>query len=452
MQKEIDSLQTQYTQMNDASIQEQLKLVAQQIELLEAGNAGLEQDILNFPPTLTVAGSAALAQKQAQLEQQRSLLNLYQQIQVNLTFTGQPGQGGATRDIPSITNIQSNINLYQQIYLALQNSLEANRSDRTLNTPDVLQIDPAIAPKVPVRPLPALYILLGGLVGFAFAASAILLVDHIKNPVKSASQIEQALGMPVLGSVSEPAQPANGLVGVTSPSSAYAEAFRALGAAIETARGEGKLGTLMVVNAAGKEAKTAVSANLAVAYAQQGRQVTLIDGDSHHPFLHPLFRAENRSGLVDLVDETREAADIGISPEGVPGLTFVPAGSPANHTTRWMSAEKWAFLFSRLRKPKGLIIVDSPAPETADAQTLASKADGVLLVVRAGQTSSESLELTFKRFKLMGARVLGAVLYRGLPPRSLGPSALLWKRTKSPRKEEPATYLSTAGEAHTPPS
>ena len=163
---QIDSLQTQYTQMNDASIQEQLRLVSQQTDLLKSNIASLEQDINNFPAVLTVADSAALAQKQAQLEQQRSLLNLYQQIQVNLTFTGQPGQGGATREIPSLTNIQSNINLYQQIYLSLQNSLEANRSERTLNTPDILQIDPAVAPKVPVRPLPALYILLGALMGY----------------------------------------------------------------------------------------------------------------------------------------------------------------------------------------------------------------------------------------------------------------------------------------------
>ncbi len=449
VQKEIDSLQTQYTQMNDASIQEQLKLVAQQIELLEAGNAGLEQDILNFPPTLTVAGSAALAQKQAQLEQQRSLLNLYQQIQVNLTFTGQPGQGGANRDIPSLTNIQSNINLYQQIYLALQNSLEANRSDRTLNTPDVLQIDPAVPPKVPVRPLPALYILLGGLVGFSFAASAILLADHINKPIKSGSQIEQSLGLPVLGAVSE-LQTSNQLVSLISPASAHAEDFRALAAAIDTARGEGKLATLMVVNAAGGEAKTTVSANLAVAYARQGRQVTLLDGDSHHPFLHPLFHAENQSGLVNLIDETREPADIGTSPEGIPGLTFVPAGSSANHATGWMSAEKWGLLFSRLRKPKGLVIVDSPAPETADAQTLASRADAVLLVVRAGQTSSEALALTFKRFKLVGARVLGIVLYRGLPSRRLGMFAFSWKRIRSPRKEERSAYTGKAEEAQTP--
>ncbi len=452
VQKQIDSLQTQYSQMNDASIQEQLNLVSQQTQLLQSNIASLEQDINNFPAVLSVADKAALAQKQAQLEQQRSLLNLYQQIQVNLTFTGQPGQGGATREIPSLTNIQSNINLYQQIYLGLQNSLEANCSDRTLNTPNVLQIDPAVAPKAPIRPLPVLYVLLGGLVGFSVAAGGVLLIDHINNPLKSPAQIEQLLGLPVFGHVTEAAPAKGGLVSMRDRLSPETEAFRALGAALETTRGEGKLGTLMVVNAAKGEPKTALSANLAVVYAQQGKQVALVDGDIRHPHLHTLFARENQAGLANLMDDRQASMEIGEGVEGVESLTLIPSGLAAADSTAWMNAEKWSLLFSRCRKPKGLVIVDSPSPETADAQTLASRVDGVLLVVRAGQTPAESAQATLRRFKLSGARVLGAVMYRAAPARTLNLSIFSWGKIGLHRKEAQPASASTIDEASTLPS
>ncbi len=436
VQKQIDSLQTQYTQMNDASIQEQLKLVSQQTALLQSNIASLEQDINNFPATLTVADKAALAQKQAQLEQQRSLLNLYQQIQVNLTFTGQPGQGGATREIPSLTNIQSNINLYQQIYLGLQNSLEANRSDRTLNTPNVLQIDPAVPPKVPVRPLPALYVLLGSLVGFSMAAGALLLIDHLTNPLKSTRQAEELLRVPVLGEVSESSHANSGLVSLQDPGSAGAEAFRVLGAAVEVARGDGKHATLMVVNAANGHTGTSIAANLAVAYAQQGRAVTLVDGDIRHPHLHTLFDRQNNVGLANMIDDPQASLSVGDCVKGVEGLTLITSGVAANSSSKWLNAEKWALVLSRLRKQKGLVIVDSPSSDAADALTLASKIDGILLVVRAGQTPAESAQMALKRFQSAGATVVGTVLVRGVSVQAMHAPILSWiKRKRSHRKE-----------------
>ena len=452
VQKQIDSLQTQYTQMNDASIQEQLKLVGQQTDLLKSNIASLEQDINSFPTYLSVADSAALAQKQAQLEQQRSLLNLYQQIQVNLTFTGQPGQGGATREIPSLTNIQSNINLYQQIYLALQNSLEANRSERRLNTPDVLQIDPAVPPKAPVRPMPALYVFLGGLMGISIAAGTILLIDHIRNPLKSTPQIEHALGLPVLGSISEEAKSSRGLVTLADASSAHAGAFRALAAAIETCRGDERLGTLMLANAAGGEAKTTAAANLAVVYAQQGKHVILVDGDILHPQLHALFSRPNQVGLSDLIDRPDASLEMSQPIDSVEGLALVTGGHISKGPAKWINAEQWSLVLSRLLQPESLVIVDSPSSETADAQTLASKVDGVLLVVRTEQTSVESAQAAVKRLKLAGGRLLGVIVDRGARTRPLIRWPFSGKKTTQQRKEGHTAGTNKIDEASRLPS
>ena len=66
-----------------------------------------------------------------------------------------------------------------------------------------MQIVSATPPKNPVRPLPVLYILLGGFVGFVLAVVAILMIDHLDESLKSAGQIEELLGLPVLGFVFE---------------------------------------------------------------------------------------------------------------------------------------------------------------------------------------------------------------------------------------------------------
>ena len=452
VRKKIDDLQSQYTQMNDASIQAQLKVVGQEIDLLTSNIASLEQEINAFPNYLTAAQRVALAQKQAGLEQQRSYLTLLQQVKVNLMFTGGPGPGGTGRPLTSLTNIQSNIDLYQQIYLSLQNSLEANSSNRTLNTPDILQIDPAVPPKMPVRPLPVLYVLLGALVGFSLAASAILLIDHLKNPLKSVPQIEHALGLPVLGSVSEPAQAASALVSLHDPSSGRADAFRALGTAVESALGKRPLGTLMVVNAAARESRTGVSANLAVGYAQQGRQVTLVDGDMSHPYLHKLFSSANAAGLADLVDNPERASEIGGIIHGAEGLTFISGGQVAAGAAKWMNAEKWKLVLSSLRKPKGIVIVDSPSSDAADAQTLAARVDGVLLVVRAEQTSVEAAQAAVRRFKLAGANVLGVVLDRAAPVSRFNLSLFSSRKSPSRGKEAQPAGASKIDEASTQPS
>ncbi len=450
-QKQIDTLQTQFTQMNDASIQEQLKLVNQQTDQLTSNIASLQNDINNFPVTLTVSDRAALADKQAQLEQDRSLLGIYQQIQVNLTFTGQPGQNGNTRDIPALTNIQSNINLFQQRYLGLQNSLQSNRSDRTDNAPSVLQIDPAVAPKVPVRPMPLLYILLGGMVGFALAAGTILVIDYLTNPLKSAHDAEKLLGVPVLGFVSDGARSKNGLVALHNPLSPDAEEFRSLGAGIEVARGEGKLDTLMIANASETEAKTAVAANLAITYAQQGKPVMLLDGDLRHPHLHTRFGMPNQNGLADIVNAGADETTIGDCVENVQKLTLVPSGVPTGDSTRWMDAAKWAPALSRLAGQADLVIIDSPSPETADAQTLASSADAVVLVIRAGQTHSDAALATLRRLRLAGAKVLGTVLYHAPHQQSIDAQIMAWAKSKLPAKTKKEDHSAAASKVEDAP-
>ena len=410
VQKQMDGLQIQISQINDAGIQEQLTQVTQQIEQLKIEIYGLEQEISIFPDTLTALERISLAEKQAQLDQFHSLMTLYQQIQTNLIYIGKPGQNGLSLENPQLATLQSTLDLYQQMNLTLINSRENVRLARTQNRQNVMQIVSAIPPKNPVRPMPVLYFLLGGMVGLSITATAILVIDHLDESLKSADQIEKLLDIPLRGLVSNIKHTENGLVTIHDPYSAEAEAFRALGASIEISSAEKGIHTLLVANAGPGEDKTSIAANLAVVNAQQGKKVILVDGDLKHPHLHSLFGMEILKGLADIINGKLDVKSVFHPVENVAEMILIPSGIAENDSTGWLDAEKLTQLLLELQRQADLVVVDSPSSDTADAQVLASKVDAVLLVVKSGQTRVDSTQATLSRFQLIGARVIGAVL------------------------------------------
>ena len=269
VENQISDLQAQVDQINKDNVQAQLTQVTQEIEQLSGEITGLELEIANFPTVLSGVQRTSLVQKQAQLEQLRSLLTIYLQIQTNLTIIGSAGQSGTQRDDPRVTSLQSTLSLYQQLHLSLLDNLETVRLARMQNMPNVTQLDPAVPPKDPIRPLPLLYVMLGGIVGLAFSASLLLMLDHMDDSLRTVRQTEELLDLPVLGSLSD-GDPAQGrLVSSHYPSSMETETFRDLAVSIELIAVDNKVRTLLVTNIGSGESKTTIAANLAIMNARQ---------------------------------------------------------------------------------------------------------------------------------------------------------------------------------------
>ena len=418
VQKQIDGLQAQVKQINGTEIQNQLAQVNQQIDQLKTEISGLEQEIAGLPysltpypdvPTPSPLERIPLAQKQSQLDQLRSSLTLYQQIQTNLVYIGKPGQGDSNLQDPVLAALQSTLTLYQQINLSLINNRQDVRLARAQNNQNVIQISAAIPPKSPVRPVPVLYVLLGGLVGLSLVATAIIVIDHMDDSLRTTVQIEKLLGLPVLGFILDNNNIKNRLVAGYDPDSNEAKSFRALGANLEIT-GVGKsIRTLMIVNAEPANDKTTISANLAFIHAQQGKQVILMDGDLQHPYLHSLFGVENQEGFAELLDGRIGIKKACHNVMEVEGFTLIPSGIVEKDVTGWLDSEKLAQLLSTFLEHTDLVIVDSPPADVANAQILASEMDAVLLAISAGDTHVNSAQATLKRFKLNGVRVVGVV-------------------------------------------
>ncbi len=207
-----------------------------------------------------------------------------------------------------------------------------------------------------------------------------------------------------------------------SPSGALsseAEAFRMLRISLAFSWGDRPC-TLVVTSAGPQEGKTLIATNLAATFARGGARVLLVDCDIHRPRLHRVFRATRAPGLMDLLRHNTSGSVLhtpvsqrlaAIRKTGIDRLAFLPCGADPHTTPELLEPATLRGLLMELRNEFDVILLDTPPVlVSADAATLAASADGVLMVVRAGQTDRGAAELAGRRVVAAGGRVLGAVL------------------------------------------
>jgi tyrosine-protein kinase len=155
-----------------------------------------------------------------------------------------------------------------------------------------------------VRPRPRHDFLLGGLLGAILGLGLAFLAEALDRRVRSEEEIEEVLGIPLLGRVPEPPRQLRNLNAVVtrySPEGEQGEAFRKLRTSIDFANLERGARTIMVTSARPREGKSTTISNLAVAVARSGRRVALIDLDVRRPSLHDFFRVQADSGIADVL-------------------------------------------------------------------------------------------------------------------------------------------------------
>jgi capsular exopolysaccharide synthesis family protein len=414
VQEQINNLQGQITQINQASVDEQLALVGQQIADLQDQISTLEKDIAKFPALLTTADRASLSEKQTQLDQLRSLLYLYQQIQTNLTFIGRPVQNANERDDPQITSLQSTLNLYQDLYLNLLNDLTAVKMARVESTPTVSQIEAAVIPESPVRPVPLIYTALSGILGLFISSGAILLIDYFDDTLRSSEKISQVLDLPVLGEITDTYQitkikkyQSNG-----HGKSLLLNAFGILRINVNRLATQGALKTILITSPSRGEGKTTIAMNLAAAFIQSGRKVVLLDADLLHPALHQRFGLDNDRGLHEILMDDVNWHDV---VHDCGGISVITSGGNAASSTSLLESKKMSQLLRHLQTEVDFVIVDGPPLFIVDSQILASRVGGILLVIRRGDTLTAVARAMLDQLKLIDANVLGVVLNR-VPP------------------------------------
>ncbi|MEP0805745.1 MAG: polysaccharide biosynthesis tyrosine autokinase [Chloroflexota bacterium] len=411
METQISGLQTVINQISSQNLQDQIAQLEAQIKPLQEEVVRLEQEIAALP-TYVTQNKVLIAEKQARIDQIKPLLNVYQEIYSNLVVFGKPINQGSND--PQLLQLQSTLELYRQIYLNLLNSLETIRLARLQNTPNIVQIEPAAAPEMPIRPRTIMNIVLAGVIGLMLAVGIVFLVEHLDDTLKTPDEVERLLGVPVLGFIAEMQYKSKGdeVYVARQPRSPVSEAFRSLRTNLEYAAVQKPIHTLIVTSPEPYEGKTTVAVNLAAIFSQAKRSVALVDADLRHPNVHRYMGLPNLDGLSNLFRDQSDMTRVFRNRVDMPKLTVITTGPIPPNPAELLGSDRMSWILEELRSIAEMVIIDTPPSLVADAQVLAAKVDAVLLVVKPGKTSAEAARSSMELFRRAGARVVGVVLNR----------------------------------------
>lgn len=266
----------------------------------------------------------------------------------------------------------------------------------------------------------ALGTLLGGLTGFGLAWLRNLL-DH---RLRSIDEIANALQLPVLGVLPFQGSVSNrshvGRVVSEQPRSTAAEAVRTLRTAMHFGLSDdGNVQTIAITSPSPGDGKSIVASNLAIAMAQAGQKVLLMDADLRKSRQHEIFEVESKHGLVSVLTE-RLPFDQAIRSGVVGTLDLIPCGEHPSNPVELLNNEYFAELLEELKKRYDKIIIDAPpVMPVADARVIAAQTDSVILVLRA-ERSTRRLSLAARNeLWQVRAKRLGIVV-NGVPSRKQG--------------------------------
>lgn len=434
-EEQIQRIIDVYAQEHLTQTNEQITQLKQEITKLELEITAVEQEIANFPLFPTYAERAIRTEKESQRDKKKSLLNNYQQILANLIYSSKAASNSSTSADNKIASVQFALNRNQQTYLSLMDHLQVMQLDRLQNTHNVTIIDPAVPQVDPIRPKPLLFMILAGTAGLLFAFGVIMFLSYFDNTLKFSSDVEELLGLPVLGAICNHRQAKKGPIVAHFPTARPAQEFRKLGMVLELNHREKSFQTLMVTSPGKAEGKTTIAANLASVFARQGKRVLLIDANFSHPSLHSLLKLNHEEGFAEILDENKELMQVGVD-SGIPlnenAAIYTPLQNiaPQNYRNEDDSSflilpagvsirpgefdlvEKVAQTLKNLKKLADIIIIDAPTITGADASMLAAQVDAVLFVIKSGSTRVDSALIAIQQLKLLGIPILGIVLNR----------------------------------------
>ena len=244
--------------------------------------------------------------------------------------------------------------------------------------------------------------------GLVVALGLLLLLEALDNKVRDIAELEELTGVGVAASV--PQEFRNlALVVDKKPRSQRAEAIRLIRTNVQFAGMGDSLKTLVVTSPGAGEGKTSVATDLAVAYAQAGQRVILVDADLRKPKVGETFKTTDEPGLTGvLLGDVPLSAALRPWKDGL--LQVMTSGARPARPSELLAGSKMAELLQVLRDEADLVIVDSaPVMPVADTIGLVAHADAVLVIARVGSTHRSALTATVTRLQGVDARVVGIV-------------------------------------------
>lgn len=202
-----------------------------------------------------------------------------------------------------------------------------------------------------------------------------------------------------------------GMIIADNPFSIVSEQIRTIRTNIQFSMIDKDLQTISITSATDSSGKSTIASNLAGAFAAEDTKVLLVDADMRKPTIHKIFRVQNTQGLTNvLTDRHLKLSDVAHQ-SYVENLDFVTCGVIPPNPSELMGSKRMEELIEQMKEDYDLVIFDNPPLlAVTDAQVMATKVDGTIVVVPKGEVSKDELEKAASLLENVKANVLGTVL------------------------------------------
>jgi capsular exopolysaccharide synthesis family protein len=269
--------------------------------------------------------------------------------------------------------------------------------------------DPAPVPTSAARPKPTVYTVIAGLIGLALGLALAFLREQLDTRIRSIDELEERVDVPILGRV-----PMRGRS--DSSAQAFSEAYRILRTNLQFVRADKGLTSVAITSGRAGEGKTTSTAQLALAAAEMGLTVAVVEGDMRKPSLQRTLLPDTTGqlwpGLSNYLVEAASLDEV-MHRAGKPNLYLVPAGPTPPSPSSLLEVPRGNQLVGELLERVDFVIVDTPPISVgADAAIMSTWVDGVIVVVDLLRSTHNGLADALKQVGAVHATTLGLVLNR----------------------------------------
>jgi succinoglycan biosynthesis transport protein ExoP len=306
--------------------------------------------------------------------------------------------------------LEADVRRIERVLDALDTRIKELSVSEELPVLSVRVFEQPMASETPVAPRKRTMLFQALLLGLLLGCGA----TFLDRRLRSSEEVRETVGLPVLGVVPH-------MNGVPSPvmrmrrvmsdaGGEIAEAYRAIRTAVFFALRHDEARTLLICSPESGDGKSTLTCNLAIALAQAGQKVLLIDADFRRPALHRAFDIPETAGLSDILGE-RDTFEHVVQATSVPGLDLVCAGAVPQNPTELLNSGAFTDLIEIVSGKYDYVLIDAPpAGPVSDARILSALVDVTLLVVRADRTTRHSAVRTRDALRSVGANILGVVI------------------------------------------
>ncbi|MCY0966961.1 GumC family protein [Parathalassolituus penaei] len=318
-----------------------------------------------------------------------------------------------------VREVKANRELYDAFFSRIRETTETG----DLQSANARISDPAVVPKVPVKPNKKLIVVLTMVVSLMFGVGVAFLLDALDATLKNADDVDRKLGVPLLGVVpmveseksdgklSQAQEDARLVRAFTEDTvHGFTESVRTLRTSLTLAGLESPAQVILFTSSIPGEGKTTTSTNIAEAYGQMEKTL-LIDADMRRPTMakklglpHNSRGLSNAVAYPDTLDECiHQIPDLGID--------VIPSGPIPPNPLELLGSRNFRELLDTLRGRYQRIIIDSaPMRLVSDALYLSTLVDGVVYIVKADATRDKLVKSSLVKLDESNVRVLGVVL------------------------------------------